>query len=72
MRRARRAGWTGSVQRVTDPFRQGLDTFCNGTATGWIEEPTAGEITAVTARRETTSGLESSWESGQDCSNVAR
>ncbi|KAJ7258488.1 hypothetical protein C8J57DRAFT_1234094 [Mycena rebaudengoi] len=46
VRRARRAGLTGSVRRVADPFRRGIEIFFNGTATGPFGEPTA-----VTARR---------------------
>ncbi|KAJ7312365.1 hypothetical protein DFH08DRAFT_822107 [Mycena albidolilacea] len=47
VRRARRAGLTGSVRRVADPFRRGLGEIFNGTVTGRIAAPTAVEITAV-------------------------
>jgi hypothetical protein len=51
VRRARRAGSTGSVRRVTDPFRQGLWNFFDGTATGRFFDSTAVEITAVDGRQ---------------------
>ncbi|KAJ6497479.1 hypothetical protein C8R45DRAFT_926185 [Mycena sanguinolenta] len=37
VRRARPAESTASVQRVADPFRQGLQTFFHGTATGRLQ-----------------------------------
>ncbi|KAJ6615301.1 hypothetical protein B0H10DRAFT_1950008 [Mycena sp. CBHHK59/15] len=49
VRRARRAGSTGSVRRVADPFRQAPEIFFDGTATGRFERATAVEMTAVTA-----------------------
>ncbi|KAJ7248700.1 hypothetical protein C8J57DRAFT_1240118 [Mycena rebaudengoi] len=44
VRRARRAGSTGSVRRVADPFRRAPEIFFDGTATGRFER-----VTAVTA-----------------------
>ncbi|KAJ6622031.1 hypothetical protein B0H10DRAFT_1944870 [Mycena sp. CBHHK59/15] len=49
VRRARRAGSTGSVRRVADPFRRAPEIFFDGTATGRFERATAVEMTAVTA-----------------------
>ncbi|KAJ7205854.1 hypothetical protein B0H12DRAFT_1080251 [Mycena haematopus] len=46
-RRVRRAGSTGPVRRVADPFRQALEQLFDGTATERICESTAGEMTAV-------------------------
>ncbi|KAJ6620463.1 hypothetical protein B0H10DRAFT_1946018 [Mycena sp. CBHHK59/15] len=53
-RRARRAGSTGPVQRVADPFRQGFWKFLDGTATGRLFKTTAVEITAVDGGRRAT------------------
>ncbi|KAJ6555884.1 hypothetical protein B0H19DRAFT_1071035 [Mycena capillaripes] len=46
-RRARRAGSTGPVRRVADPFRQGFWKFFDGTVTGRLFKVTAVGITAV-------------------------
>ncbi|KAJ6563523.1 hypothetical protein B0H10DRAFT_1966072 [Mycena sp. CBHHK59/15] len=50
-RRARRAGSTGPVRRVADPFRRGFQIFFDGTATGRLYKPTAGETTAGNGQR---------------------
>ncbi|KAJ6537096.1 hypothetical protein B0H19DRAFT_1079473 [Mycena capillaripes] len=50
-RRARRAGSTGPVRRVADPFRQGFWKFFDGTVTGRLLKTTAVEITAVDGGR---------------------
>ncbi|KAF8142818.1 hypothetical protein K438DRAFT_1768886 [Mycena galopus ATCC 62051] len=46
-RRARRAGSTGPVRRVADPFCQRFWEFFDGTVTGRLFKTTAVEITAV-------------------------
>jgi hypothetical protein len=50
VRRTRRAGLTGSVRRVADPFRRGFEKEFDGTATGQISQLTAVEMTAVDGR----------------------
>lgn len=67
MRRTRRAGFTGSVRRVADPFRRALKQLFDGTATGRFDEVTAVEMTAVTARRTTTGGyIFIQWQRGHN------
>ncbi|KAF8139362.1 hypothetical protein K438DRAFT_1785777 [Mycena galopus ATCC 62051] len=53
-RRGRRAGSTGPVRRVTDPFRQGFWKFFDGTVTGRLFKTTAVKITAVDGGRRAT------------------
>jgi hypothetical protein len=47
VRRTRRAGLTGSVRRIADPFRRGFEKKFDGTATGRISQSTAVEMTAA-------------------------
>ncbi|KAJ7633689.1 hypothetical protein B0H17DRAFT_1149924 [Mycena rosella] len=54
VRRARRAGSTGSVRRVADPFRRGFAKNFNGTATGRISQSMA-----VAGRPTVTDSMES-------------
>jgi hypothetical protein len=58
-RRARRAGSTGPVRRVADPFRQRFWRFFDGTVTGRLFKTTAVKITAVNGGRRATDFLHS-------------